>query len=262
MKPILLFLCCSFSLTALTQRSTLLSRLSMNTATAEQRGKFKDAFGLGTGFEWAIKKGSPLKLAVNTDISLNGMTSRPYEFLYRNTLTQTNINYSSHAVQFATGLRYVFNESKSVRPYAGMGMGVFIMGTSYSIEDPKNPNGCHALESKNIQSDQSFIGRWETGLRFTTGRNKLSSQRIFFDVGVSYLRGTSASYMRLSSADQTAEGAAYYVKFKTLSNEEHEHAIGTTYRTAVSQLMFHVGVGLPLLFTDSKCTMRQKCSRR
>jgi hypothetical protein len=35
---------------------------------------------------------------------------------------------------------------------------MFRYSTNYVIEDPEDSDGCHALESENIQTDKSFIG--------------------------------------------------------------------------------------------------------
>ena len=154
MKPILLLLLFFVTITVTAQKFNLASRANMNTAMGEQMGKFKNAYGMGAGLRMAIKKASPLKLFLNADVSINGIKSMPYEFEFRNALTQTNINYTSYIFQWSSGMRYFFKEGSKLNPYTGIGMGMLTYSTDYAIEDPKNPDGCHALETRKIQSEQ------------------------------------------------------------------------------------------------------------
>lgn len=217
----------------------------MHTAAGEQVGKFKNAYGLGVGLEMAVKKASPLKLVVNGDAAVNGMKSMPYEFEFRNVLTKTEIEYTSSVIELTSGLRYVFNESKKLKPYAGLGMGLLRYNTGYAIQDPENPDGCHAIEAEKIQADNAFIGKMEGGLRYASKWKMGGGRNVLFDAGFSYKRGTSAEYMRLGK-DHTTEGAVYSVKFQSATHEVHEHPIGKVYNTPVNQLAFHVGLIIPL----------------
>jgi len=244
MKTILILLVCSISITAAAQKFSLTSRANMNTAAGEQVGKFRNAYGMGIGFELAVKKASPLKLVMNADAGTNAIESMPYEFEFNNVLTKTTIEYSSNILELTSGLRYVFNESKKLKPYVGAGIGMLRYSTNYIIEDPENPDGCHALESEKIQSDKSFISKIEGGLRFASRWKVCSNRYILFDAGFSYKRGTAAEYMRLNN-HHNDDGADYSVKFQSSTNEVHEHAIGKIYNTPVNQLAFHFGLVLP-----------------
>ncbi|MBD0331640.1 MAG: hypothetical protein ICV66_03215 [Chitinophagaceae bacterium] len=243
MKTILLPLASFIFITSFAQKFSLTSRANMNTAVGEQVGKFKNAYGLGFGFEIPIKKIPSLKLVMNADAGINGMRSMPYEFEFQNTLTKTEINYSSDVLEITTGLRYIFNESKKLQPYTGIGVGMLRYSTNYEIEDPKNPDGCDAIESEKILADESLIGKIEAGLRYTSNW-QIYLRNVSFDVGVRYINGTTAKYMRLSNI-HTETGADYSVKFKSSSNEVHEHAIGKMYNTPVNQLGFHIGMVIP-----------------
>ena len=244
MKLSLLLLACSISIIAGAQKFSLNTRASMNTAAGEQVHKFKNAYGMGIGFELELKKASPLKLVVNVDAATNGIKSMPYEFEFNNVLTKTTIEYSSNVLEFASGLRYVFNESRKLKPYAGMSIGMLRYSTNYAIEDPENQDGCHAIESEKIHSDQSFIVKMEGGLRFASRWKACSNRKILFDVGFSYKRGTASEYMRLGKA-HIEEGTDYSVKFQSSTNEVHEHAIGKIYKTPVNQVGFHFGLVIP-----------------
>jgi hypothetical protein len=219
----------------------------MNTATGNQIGKFKNAYGLGIGLEVPVKKASPLKVVINADAGNNGMRSEPYEFEFRNVITKTAIEYSSNILELTTGLRYIFNESNNFKLYTGLSAGMLRYRTGYVIEDPEDTDGCHPIEAEKIQADKSFIGKLEGGLRFASPWDKGFSRGILFDIGVTYKMGTSAEFMRLSNK-QSADGVDYVAKFHTPSNEVHEHPIGKIYNTPVNQVGFHLGVILPFGF--------------
>jgi hypothetical protein len=247
MKSILLSLSFFLFINAEAQKFSLTSRANMNTAAGEQIGKFKNAYGLGVGLEIPVKKASPLKLMVNVDAGNNGMKSEPYEFEFRNVITKTSIDYSSNILELTTGLRYVFNESKSFKLYTGLSTGMLRYKTGYVIEDPEDSDGCHPLEAEKIQADKSFIGKVEGGLRFASPWDIGVTKSILFDIGVTYKVGTLAEFMRLTNK-LSAEGIDYVTKFQTPTNEVHEHAIGKIYNTPVNQFGFHFGVILPFGF--------------
>ena len=163
--------------------------------------------------------------------------------------------------QLGAGLRYVFNEGKTVAPYSGIGAGFLFYETGYTIQDPKNPDGCHALESKSLQSDQSFTGRLEGGIRLATKWGSVPGRPVYLDIGLAYLRGTTADYIHLSKHGAPGEGKAYSVKFQTPAHEVHEHVIGTTYRTPVSQFMFHIGAVIPLAGSKNNASASGRCTR-
>lgn len=169
MKSILLLLACSIFVNANSQKLNLTTRANMNTAAGEQVGKFKNAYGMGIGFEIAVKKASALKIVVNADGSTNDIESMPYEFEFNNVPTKTTIEYNSNIFELTSGLRYIFNESKKLKPYAGMSIGMLRYSTNYAIEDPENEDGCHAIESEKIQSDESFVGKIEGGFGLHSG---------------------------------------------------------------------------------------------
>ena len=244
MKLLLLLLVCSISVIAGAQKFSLITRANMNTAAGEQVHKFKNAYGMGIGFEMAVKKTSPVKWVVNADAGINSIKSMPYEFEFNNVLTKTTIEYVSNINEVTSGLRYVFNESRKLKPYAGMSIGMLRYSTNYTIADPEEEDGCHAIESEKIQSDKSFIGKIEGGLRFASRWKVCSDRNILFDVGLSYKRGTAAEYMRLGNA-HIEEGTDYSVKFQSSTNEVHEHAIGKIYKTPVNQVGFHLGLVIP-----------------
>lgn len=244
MKSILLLLACSIFVTAGAQKFSVSTRANMNTAAGEQVGKFKKAYGMGIGFELAVKKASPLKFVMNADGGTNGIKSMPYEFEFNNVLTKTTIEYNSNILELTSGLRYIFNESRKLKPYTGLSIGMFRYSTNYVIEDPEDTDGCHALESKNIQSDKSFIGKFEGGLRFASKWKPYGGSSILFDIGFSYRKGTKAEYLRLST-DENEKEVDYSVKFRSTTNEVHEHAIGKIYNTAVNQLGIHLGLVIP-----------------
>ncbi len=70
MKLLLLLLVCSISIIAGAQKFSLITRANMNTAAGEQVHKFKNAYGMGIGFEMAVKKTSPVKWVVMLMISI------------------------------------------------------------------------------------------------------------------------------------------------------------------------------------------------
>ncbi len=244
MKSVLLLLACSIFIKAGAQKVSFITRANMNTSLGVQVGKFKNAYGMGIGIELTVKKASSLKIVMNVDGGTNDVKSMPYEFEFNNVLTKTTIEYNSNILELTSGLRYIFNENRKLKPYAGLSIGMFSYSTNYVIEDPEDSDGCHALESENIQTDKSFIGKIEGGLRFASKWKPNAGRSILFDIGFSYRKGTKADYIRLNT-DDNEEDIDYSVKFQSATNEVHEHAIGKIYNTAVNQLGIHFGLVIP-----------------
>jgi len=244
MRLILLALCAGLCLTTHAQQSNFLLTGTMATAAGVQCGKLKNAYGIGTGLEIPIMK-SNIKWTLGMGVYINGISNEPYEFYYQNNYTKTQINLTSYLFDVTSGFRYVFNEGKRVAPFVGVNGGIMKYYSEMIIEDPEDPDGCHALQTESMSSSVSYIARVESGVRITPNPSTCKSS---LEIGLGYTRGTEAKYLKLTGdhyVPSEASGEDYMVQFQSANSEIHEHSVGKIFHTPTNQLSFHLAWVVP-----------------
>lgn len=243
MKPYLLLLVLSaYSSLALSQ-STLSLKANMINGTGIQEDKLKTAYGIGAQFEAPFKKVNPLKFTVGFDFGINGMKKVPYELQFRNSVTNTNVHYTSYLMQLSSGVKYLLRDNKKWSPYAALSGGLLSYYTEMSIEDPHDRDGCSPLETKPVLFSMVLASKAETGVRIKT-KKRCRGSVSYFEAGVGYVAGTRGRYLNLSNDHHNHdEESEYMIKFRhNTTAEEHNHSLGKVYRTAASQLALHAAL--------------------
>jgi hypothetical protein len=247
MKYLLLLLMVGISYSAVSQSRSVSVKAIMQTASGVQKGKLRNVYGIGGAFESRLKKISPLRFTAALDLGINGIKNQPYDLDFNGYVTSTRVHYTSYVVRASAGLKYIFREEKLLSPYAAVSAGGLNYYTSMSIEDPDDPDGCSPMETKPVSYSLVFAGTAEAGLRYKI-RHGNSNDASFIEAGAGYLAGTKGRYLRLEKKPgHNHSEDDYMMKFtQNSTGQVHDHPLGSLYRTAASQLAFHIGYVYPL----------------
>jgi hypothetical protein len=212
--------------------------------TSAQAGRFKNAYGIGAQYDYHIKK-SPIHLAANLDYGINGWKTAPITLQFGNRVTKTDVVYMSSASSLTGGATYVCPSDNKLNPFAGLQVGALMYNTNMTIEDPNDPLGCRALESRQVSTSWSFITKAETGVRMNIG--KKHNDAAFLQLAVGYTVGTKADYLSLGEKQAKSDAREYNTKFQSReTGEVHDHSLGKVYSTPTNLLSVSFGVGIRL----------------
>src|SRR4051812_33736697 len=119
--PTIVFAVLSLSVYA---QPTIALKVNMNTGAGPQRGKFDNAFGLGTQVDFPFKYISALKFTAGFNAGINGFKKIRYTLDFNGSNTDVDVNYTNYLFQLSPGLKYVFREGKAWSPYAAINAGL------------------------------------------------------------------------------------------------------------------------------------------
>lgn len=220
--------------------------IDIHTALKEQKGKFKNAYGVNLGYEHFLGK-SPFYALVDLSGSMYDYKEMTQELPGPNGhITRQPVDYTSMVTLLTSGIGWAPLKDKNVSPYVALKGGYIKHRTVMNLYDADDPDGCRPEDRKNILRDFTTVAVASTGIKV-----HLAPQRTFsrFDIGVNYITGGTSSYLRMrKSSEPTAPTAEpYLVKFEHIATGEvHEHPLGDVYTTKTRQLQFYVKAVMPL----------------
>ena len=186
--------------------------------------------------------------------------------------TKTDVRYNSN-IGFANAvLRYDIPFKGRVVPYVNLKGGVTGFFTSIYIEDPKNPDGCEALDKDLAFKDMAMTYTYGGGFRINISRNKNGNHSYLLDLGVNNTRGGSVDYLNvkdLGEMDHSTMGGTnpdggkpLTTKFINVNTQNiHEHQLAEVYNSPIRLLQVNLGFVVKFNSTGSNTSQTAKGSK-
>ncbi len=246
MKSFLLLLFAS--ITVIVQAQYLTAGLGTHIPVGQQKDKLKNAFGVTIGYERPIKK-SPFYMVADLGWSIFDLKTTEQEVVSPDNgyVTKQKINYTSSIFTLAPGIGYAPLQNKNVSPYVALKGGYMKYKTRMALYDPEDEDGCHPLDEENILRSLTAVAIGNAGVSIKV---PTWGKIYHLDLGMNYIRGGKAKYLRMKDKDAPTPGDAtpYMTKFQQVqTGDVHEHAIGDVYKTKTAQLQLYVRVKIPFL---------------
>lgn len=244
MRLFLLLLCGCLAVGARAQNFNM--GVDMHTGLNEQKGKFKNAYGITLGYEHPLGQ-SPFYALVDLSGSLYDYQDMTQDLPGPNGhITHQRVEYVSMATLLTPGVGWAPLKGKMVSPYLAVKGGYLKNRSVMNLYDANDPDGCRPEDSKNILRDFTAVAVASGGVKIQVAPMRSLSR---IDVGVNYITGGESSYLRMrKSSEPTAPTAEpYLVKFEHIATGEvHEHPLGDVYTTKTRQLQFYIKAVLSL----------------
>jgi hypothetical protein len=198
------------------------------------------------------------RLSVGLEMGVGSYASKRIEQTFQfdnNTTAVVPVNYNSNTFNASLQARLNLSCDKSlVIPYINAKGGVYNFFSNVNIEDPEDPDGCHALEQKTIINDKTMYWSAGGGLQIDPGifsKNKKRSN-IKIDISANTIRGGNMNYIntkKLIDAQTLNDPGSkpLNVQFVNASTQSiHEHTVAQVYTSPLRMLEFRLGVTLQL----------------
>jgi hypothetical protein len=176
-----------------------------------------------------------------------------------NTSTVVPVNYNSNIYNASLQTRYnVLDDKKfKVVPYINAKGGLYTFSSNINIEDPQDPDGCRALERKNIIKDKTLYWSAGGGVQINPAvfSKRPGKGRVLIDIGANIVRGGTLDYINTKNLkdghnhnDMPQEGGKpMNVRFINASTQSiHEHSVAQVYTSSLKMMEFRTGVILVL----------------
>ncbi|MEO7923390.1 MAG: hypothetical protein ABIR30_06910 [Chitinophagaceae bacterium] len=192
------------------------------------------------------------RIQVGTDISwgMYANTRKMQTFNFGNgSSTETWVNYSSNVIQGNLVSKVFFLKDKNIMPYASGKVGYTSFYSNIYIEDPDDPDGCKALDQRNLIKDGTISTGYGGGLQVSWNMFGCKKSRDrkdgYIDLSVNNIRGGNLDYIntkKLIDANDpppSSEGKPLNVRFINATTQEiHEHQVAEVYTTPLRSLEF------------------------
>ncbi|MEO6611583.1 MAG: hypothetical protein ABIT05_05245 [Chitinophagaceae bacterium] len=161
--------------------------------------------------------------------------------------TETWVNYSSNVLQASIASKVFLLTDKNIMPYASGKVGYTSFYSNIYIEDPNDPNGCKALDQRNLIKDGTIMGGYGGGLQvnWDAFSKKKNNKGAYIDISVNSIRGGNLDYIntkKLIDANNPptgSDGKPLTVRFINATTQEiHEHQVAEVYTTPLRLLEF------------------------
>jgi hypothetical protein len=177
-------------------------------------------------------------------------------FTFDGVSTVVPVNYNSNVFNANLQTRFhLLNEDRFfVVPYLVGKAGLYDFHSNVVIEDPDDPDGCHALDRKNIIRDKTLYWSAGGGIQIDPAffSKKKRRENIRIDISAQTVRGGSIDYINtkhLMDAQSVPEPGAKTVtaRFINASTQHiHEHSVAQLYTSALK--LFEIRAGVTVIF--------------
>jgi hypothetical protein len=212
---------------------------------------------LQTGLMYQLP-GKLKQLSVGVEMGLGFYASKRINQTFQfdnNTASVVPVNYNSNT--FNTNIEARLNllrDKNLVIPYISVKGGLYSFFSTINVEDPNNPDGCHALQRKNIMNDKTFYLSAGGGLQIDPAIFSKRKERgnVLIDIGVNTIHGGTLSYINtkhLIDAQTMTDpaGKPLEVQFINASTQAiHEHTVAQVFTSPLRLLEFRAGVTVTL----------------
>ncbi|HEY6503879.1 MAG TPA: hypothetical protein VIZ28_07895 [Chitinophagaceae bacterium] len=254
MKFISTLLLCSLFFSASSQQWKLISSYSLGLPREEMGKNIQPAHSLQVGLLHKLP-GSLKQLSVGLELGIGAYANERIEQTFQfgnNTASVVPVNYSSNV--FNTNLQVRFNllsDKHYIIPYINAKGGLYNFFSTIVVEDPDDPDGCHALQRDNIINDKTMYWSAGGGLQIDAGmfsKQKEHRSRVLIDISANTIRGGTLDYINTKHLldDQPVsdpESKPLNVQFINANTQEiHEHKVAQVYTSPLRMLEFRAGV--------------------
>lgn len=189
-----------------------------------------------------------LQMGVDLAYGLYGSKNFGINYRQGGNYINTNVIYNSDVAQAGINATYLLFPKNKVQPYVTAKMGYMELSSSFSVEDPRDPEACRVLESETIAGDGTMYWGYGIGFRWNVGNNT-SRSRNFIDFSITQTRGNAVEYVNVNhlhdhNAPPTPTDGTkpLNVTFINASNQNiHQHRIAELYNNPLNLLQFKVG---------------------
>ena len=193
-----------------------------------------------------------IQAGVDLSWGMYANTQKKQTFNFGNgTSTETFVNYSSNVIQGGLVTKVFFLEDKNIMPYVSGKLGYTSFYSNIYIEDPDDPDGCQALDQRNLIKDGTFTKTYGGGVQVSWNMFGCKKSRDrkdgYIDFSVNNIRGGNLDYINTkklidaSAPPPASEGKPLNVRFINATTQEiHEHQVAEVYTTPLRLLEFRV----------------------
>jgi hypothetical protein len=167
--------------------------------------------------------------------------------------TVTNVRYGSNVFQANAFTRIDILQKGNIIPYVKGSAGLAKFYSNVTVEDPKDPDGCHPLEKKSLIKDNVFATGYGAGVRVDMRSfcSKMNKGDEWIDFSVTRVTGGNVDYIntkRLKEHYHTPtvtdpkSGQPIIQRFINASTQSiHEHQVAELYTSPLKMLEFRIG---------------------
>lgn len=186
-----------------------------------------------------------LAFGVETGIGNYATIVREQTFTFRDgSSTRTFVNYTSNVWNAAAGARFILLNKDAVLPFVTAKAGYQQFYSNVFVEDPRDPEGCRALERKSILKDGSATFSYGGGIRAELSRifKGVVPGRNWVELSVTQTRGGNIEYINTRQLkdkapapdDPDAIKRPLNMRFINASTQNiHEHQVAEVYTSAL-----------------------------
>lgn len=169
--------------------------------------------------------------------------------------TRTRVNYTSNVLQAGLGARVFILENKRVMPFVSGKSGYTSFYSNIFIEDPHDPDGCTALDQRNLIKDGTIYGAYGGGLRIDWSIFKPANRkgRGYIDFTVHKVGGGDLEYINTkklidaSDPPPVSNGKPLNVKFINATTQQiHEHQVAEVYTSPLKMMECRISAVFPI----------------
>lgn len=244
-------------LSANSQKWKITGNYSLGIPQQEMEKNIQPAHSLQTGVLYQLP-GTLKQLSVGVELGIGSYASEQVEQTFQfsnNTASVVEVNYNSNTFNANVQARLnLLNSKNYIIPYINAKGGVYNFFSNIYVEDPRDADGCHALEQKNIINDKTMYWSAGGGLQINPSifsKNKRKGN-ILIDISANTIRGGTMDYINtknLVDAQTVVDpgGKPLNVKFINASTQAiHEHTVAQVYTSPLRLLEFRAGVTVGL----------------
>jgi hypothetical protein len=191
-----------------------------------------------------------LQAGIDLGIGTYANESKEQTFNFGNgSSTKTFVIYSSNVLQLNLAAKALLFKNAILNPYASVKAGWASFYSNIFIEDPADPNGCKALDQRNILKDGTITGSFGAGVMLDLSMfcPNLTKGARSIDFSINHIRGGNISYINTkklidaANPPMNSEGKAVNVKFVNATTQQiHEHQVAEVYTTPLKFMEFKV----------------------
>lgn len=198
--------------------------------------------------------GTLKQLSVGIETGIGSYASKRIDQTFQfdnNTASVVPVSYISNVFNLGAQARLnLLNEKYFVVPYITAKGGMYNFFSTIHVDDPNDPNGCHALVNQTIISDKT--GYWSAGggLQIDPGlfsKNK-RKRNLLIDIGATTIHGGTMNYINtkhLADAQTMNDpgGKPVQMKFINASSQQiHEHTVAQVFNSNLRLIEFNFGI--------------------
>jgi hypothetical protein len=254
---ILLLLFTFYCFTSNSQSWKVMSHYSLGLPRQDMEKNIQPDHSLQAGLMYQLP-GKLKQLSVGVELGLGIYASKRIDQTFQfdnNTASVVPVNYNSNTFNANIQARFnLLSDKNLVIPYISAKGGLYNFFSTIVVEDPENPDGCHALERKNIMNDKTLYVSAGGGLQIDPAIFNKRKERgnVLIDISVNTIHGGTLNYINTkhlvdAQTMNDPAGKPLEVQFINASTQAiHEHTVAQVYTSPLRLLEFRAGVTVAL----------------